>query len=396
MDYRLMSFYNAPPLDCRDLMTLLGQSTLNDFAALPHDLRRQFRKEIQLLIRNDTSLLYAAPGDVADVWAVPRDDAEMHLPMKIGNFTDFMCALEHVQTTGRLAGYGQVPANFFSMPLAYNGRASSVIVSGVDVSRPNGILNVDQGGCQYAASKKLDYEVEMGMFVSQPVSHGNAVAASVARNHIFGFVLLNDWSARDVQFNEMMPLGPFNGKAFATSISPWVVTLDALEDTGALVPSAPGGDVTGGSNTNNKFLECSDDLSVRVTSYISRNDGKSRELLAQSDLKHLYWSPFQMLAHHSSSGCGLLTGDLLGTGTLSSTAEQAAELGQGFEGKRSGCLHELVLAGTRPLKLGDGSVLTWLEDGDTVILEGWAGSADKAIGFGELVNQITPVKELPQ
>jgi fumarylacetoacetase len=139
------------------------------------------------------------------------------------------------------------------MPLAYNGRASSVIVSGVDVSRSNGILNVDQGGCQYAASKKLDYEVEMGMFVSQPVSHGNAVAASVARNHIFGFVLLNDWSARDVQFNEMMPLGPFNGKAFATSISPWVVTLDALEDTGALVPSAPGGDVTGGSNTNNKF-----------------------------------------------------------------------------------------------------------------------------------------------
>jgi fumarylacetoacetase len=261
-----------------------------------------------------------------------------------------------------------------------------------------------------ATSQKLVYEVELGVFVSQPVPYGETVPASRARDHIFGFVLLNDWSARDIQFFEMTPLVPFNGKGTATSISPWVVTLEALEEAGAVIP-CEAGDQVGGKNTSIPFLQCQHDVSVQVSSYLSRKyhpggiragqfsdtlgganldiilgtGGPKRELLGRSDLKHLHWSPFQMLAHHSSSGCGLTAGDLLGTGTLSSTEEQAA----GFEKyhdsiRRSGCLQEIVQAGKKPFPLSNGSELVYLEDGDTVTIEGWAGSGDSAIGFGSL------------
>ncbi|KXJ85247.1 hypothetical protein Micbo1qcDRAFT_223639 [Microdochium bolleyi] len=398
--------------------TFGSQSTLNDFAALPADLRCTFRRQIQLTVEDSTSVLYSERLAAADdPLAIPRSEVTMHLPMRIGSFTDFMCAHEHVQNVGRLAGYDAVPPNFFEIPLAYNGKASSVIVSGKPVRRPHGIFPSGGPGTTttppplpgYAPTRKLDYEVKMGIFVSRPVEYGTSVPASRARAHI--------------QLYEMTPLGPFNGKSAATSISPWVVTLDALEEAGALGPhladnpaaagAGAGGaarSVRSGKDTTVPFLQCSDDISVQVTSYISRDKGRTKEKLATSDLKHLHWSPFQMLAHQSSSGCGLSTGDLVGTGTLSSSAEQAAAAAaetassagssdseRGGERRRRtgrlGCLQEIVMGGAEPVRLSDGSQLTWIEDGDTVLLEGWAGTGDRRIGFGTVSNMVVPAAE---
>ncbi|KAF2010172.1 hypothetical protein BU24DRAFT_357005 [Aaosphaeria arxii CBS 175.79] len=353
---------------------LLPKSSLNQFTALAPSLRRDFRSSIQSMIHNEASVLYKPVGPGRRPAIVPGTEAKMHLPMRIGSFTDFMCSLEHVQTVGKLAGYPTVPPNFYHIPLAYNGRASSIIVSGQDLPRPIGMLPGSDIP-YYSHSRKLDYEVEMGVFISQEIPYGESVNAATAREHIFGFVLMNDWSARDIQFYEMTPLGPFNGKAAGTSISPWIVTLDALEEAGALIVSEARG-LVGGKNTMSPFLQCPYDISAQVRH--SGDGGSSKEMLGISDLKHLHWSPFQMLAHQSSSACGISTGDLFGTGTLSSTVEQ------------SGCLQEIVSGGQRPMKLSDGSELTWLEDGDTVIMEAWAGSRGKQIGFGELRTLVTP------
>ncbi|KAJ4049312.1 hypothetical protein NW756_006544 [Fusarium oxysporum] len=365
-----------------------GQSTLNDFATLAVDVRNSLRKSIQEALRDESSIVYRE-----DAGIIAADQVTMHVPMKIGGFTDFMCSLEHVQTMGRMAGYNEVPQNFFDLPAAYNGRASSVIASGQNVTRPHGIIP-GPNGATYAPSQKFDFELEMGVFISNPIKYGEPTPASRVRDHVFGFVLLNDWSARDIQFYEMAPLGPFNGKATATSISPWIVTVEALEEAGALLTTEDLG-LRGGKNTTIPFLRCQDDVAVRVSTSLSRN-GVTEDLLGKSDLKHLHWSPFQMVAHHSSSGCGLDTGDLLGTGTLSSSTDQIKDFGSDHDAiRRSGCLAELVLGGTRPFTLSDGSELIWLEDGDTVTMEGWAGAGDRVIGFGKVSAKILPANEFP-
>ncbi|GAB1199437.1 hypothetical protein APSETT444_008786 [Aspergillus pseudonomiae] len=265
----------------------------------------------------------------------------------MGGFTDYTCSLEHVVNVGRVAGFGDVPPSFRKQPLAYNGRASSVVASGTPIQRPYGVGSDGLYPCQ-----KLDYEVELGMFVSTKVPIGELIPASRARDYIFGFVLLNDWSARDVQFAEMIPLGPFNGKSCGTSISTWVVTMDALEEAGAIGPAKP--DVA--------------------------TEGK-----------------FTMLAHHTSAGCGLAPGDLIGTGTLSSSAKQASEdLDQASTGLgRLGCIHELTAGGKTPVQLANSVSLGWLEDNDEITMEGWVGEGNSRIGFGQVTGRIAPVAQAP-
>ncbi|KAF5637933.1 fumarylacetoacetate hydrolase [Fusarium sp. NRRL 52700] len=384
LDLRIL-IQDGLPAD-KSVKEAFASSSLNAFAALAPNIRNSLRKAIQEALRDESSILYRQVAGI-----IAADQVTMHVPMKIGGFTDFMCSLEHVQTMGRMAGYSEVPQNFFDLPAAYNGRASSVIVSGQNLTRPHGIIP-GSNGATYAPSQKFDFELEMGVFISNPIKYGEPTPASRAREHVFGFVLLNDWSARDIQFYEMAPLGPFNGKATATSISPWIVTVEALEEAGALL-TTKSADLKGGKNTTIPFLQCQDDVAVLVSTSLSRN-GVTQELLGKSDLKHLHWSPFQMVAHHSSSGCGLNTGDLLGTGTLSSSTEQIKEFGSHYDPiRRSGCLAELVLGGARPFTLSDGSELVWLEDGDTVTMEGWAGSGDRTIGFGRVSAKVLPAKE---
>ncbi|GKT57961.1 2-hydroxyhepta-2,4-diene-1,7-dioate isomerase [Colletotrichum tofieldiae] len=241
---------------------------------------------------------------------------------------------------GAFPGHDEVPSNSYHIPLAYNGRASSVVISGVPIIRPWGYIPTPDGP-KFQPTQKMDFEVEMGIFIAKPLDIGEAVPASQARDHIFGMVLLNDWSARDIKFYEMVPLGPFNGKACGTSISPWIVTLDALEEAGAVI------DVEAGKLPGRH----------------------SKSLFAQSKLKHLHWSPLQMVAHQSSAGCGLNSGDLLCTGTMSSTEQQASEDGVLAGTGRSGCLQEATKNAKHPLPLENGQKLIWIEDGDEVVME---------------------------
>ncbi|KAL2207520.1 hypothetical protein CC79DRAFT_1342123 [Sarocladium strictum] len=363
------------------------KGNLNAFAALPRATRSKLRKDIQCALTDGSSFIYVGPSSSA---IIPTSRAIMHMPMAVPNFTDFMCSFEHVSTVGKLAGHEQVPPSFYNIPLGYNGRASSVVVSGKSITRPTGMVQTPDGAV-YSACQKLDYEAEVGMFISQPVSYDSIVPEARMHEHVFGFVLLNDWSARDVQFYEMSPLGPFLGKAGATSISPWVVTLDALAEAGALHQLGSADPI---EMTLSPFIRRTINLSVHVTSFVIRSGGHELEKLGESNVAHLHWSPFQMAAHLSSSGYGLATGDLIGTGTLSSTRGQALQCGNDPE-RRSGCLCEIVQGGRQPLQLSDGSSMTWLEDGDAVVLQGWAGSGEARIGFGQLHNIVAPSRRLP-
>ncbi|KAE8136066.1 hypothetical protein BDV38DRAFT_294102 [Aspergillus pseudotamarii] len=367
---------------------IFREPTLNRFAALPRPVRSKIRKDIQELIKTADSPLYNQ-GEQPKL-LIARAAVSMHLPFSMGGFTDYTCSLEHVTNVGRVAGFGDIPPSFRNQPLAYNGRASSVVASGTPIQRPYGVGSDGLYPCQ-----KLDYEVELGMFVSTKIPIGELIPASRARDYIFGFVLLNDWSARDVQFAEMIPLGPFNGKSCGTSISTWVVTMDALEEAGAIVP-AKADVATAGKFTSNPFLKCAEDVSIDVSTFISRGDSH-RTPISRSNLKHTYWSAFQMLAHHTSAGCGLAPGDLIGTGTLSSSAKQAGEdLEQASTGLgRLGCIHELTAGGKNPVQLASNLSLAWLQDNDEITLEGWAGEGDSRIGFGQVVGRIAPVAEVP-
>jgi fumarylacetoacetase len=252
------------------------------------------RKDIKSLVVSAESVLYNEERQ--HIYLHRLSEVRLHMPMKVEGFSDFMCSLEHVTNVsqlmlrqtyarkrnatnipnqvGSLRGASQAPPNFFNMPLGYNGRASSVVVDGTSIRRPSGIILSDNGRVEYEPCKKLDFEMEMGFFVSQKLAFGQTLPASRAHEHIFGFVLLNDWSARDIQFHESTPLGPFNGKAFATSISPWVVTLDALEEAGAIIPVETTR-LNSGKETSISHLRSAFDVTVQTMTYLTSKLNRS-------------------------------------------------------------------------------------------------------------------------
>src|SRR5271170_4947580 len=241
--------------------------------------------------------------------------------------------------------------SFEYFPTAYNGRASSVVVSGTPISRPIGMVRSPGNPSPYtfAPTSRLDYELEMGIFIGPPIPLGHILTADEATEHIFGFVLLNDWSARDVQFAEMTPLGPFNGKGTATSISPWVIMPEALmqSQTGTTSVEAQRNRAHFASHLQQEPENSTWDIELEVQLIPHGANGANADAattLCRSNLKHGYWSPAQMIAYHSSSGCGLATGDLIGTGTLSAGGHSEAT-------PTLACLHELTKAGTRPIAL---------------------------------------------
>lgn len=275
---------------------------------------------------------------------------------------------------------------FYHFPPMYTGRTTSIIPSGQAIKRPKGMIPAQPGSSdfEFKTSAKFDFEVEMGMFVSKPVALGQRIEADDGKEHIFGLVLLNDWSARDIQFGEMIPMGPSNGKASGTTISPWVVMPEALEEAEidfvsqraqADMPSHP---PHLRHSAGNKFLW---DINIEAT---VRGPGEKPAIVCRSNFKDLYWSPGQMLAHFVSAGSGSNSGDLLGTGTASSP-------GHTSEAPTLGCLFELTEGGRKPFELPSGRKLSWLEDGDEVILTGWArGKGGKRIGFGEAAGRVLP------
>lgn len=358
---------------------------LNAFAALPAKTRTAVREQLISALKD---------GSLPEEIAHKLSEIQSHLPVNIPGYTDFFCSLEHCQNVSRschgrnglltdvkcspMSG-GKIPENFFNAPSAYNGRASSVIPSPSLVRRPRGVFwKPGNKEAEYGVSKLVDFELEMGYIVSKSVPYGETMKVDDAPDHIFGFVLLNDWSSRDIQIHEMPPLGPFNSKSFGTTISPWIITLDALD----AFRTAPK------HKTNPlEHLRFADfdrgTFDVKLAVHLER-DGK-RHKLCTSNLNYLYWTPFQQLTHHASANCGIRTGDTMGTGTIS--GDGVSDDGKKYE---LGCLFEATQHATKPLQLEGGVEVGYLLNGDSVVLSAWCEDADgkHVLGFGECRGQL--------
>jgi len=357
--------------------------TLNDLMALGPGAWSTFRNRVSEVLRSDSTLGKRAARD-ADALLVPQRDVSMQLPARVGDYSDFYASIAHATNVGSMfRPDNPLLPNYKWVPIGYHGRASSIVVSGTPVQRPAGQRQPETAGPPaYGPSARLDYELEVGMFVGQGNALGSAIPIGQAHRHLFGFCLLNDWSARDIQAWEYQPLGPFLAKSFATSVSPWVVT------TAALAPfRVPRRERARDEPQPLPYLDDPTDresgafdviLEVYIQSRVMRERGQAPMRVSRSRLAELYWSPAQLIAHHTSNGCNLQPGDILGSGTVSGETKESR-----------GCLLELAWRGSEPLTLPSGESRRFLEDGDTVTLRGFAERAGfRRIGFGECSGEI--------
>jgi fumarylacetoacetase len=354
---------------------VFNQPSLNAFIALGQAIWRETRACISDLLRHDNPRLREDLGLRAQA-LVPIEDARLHLPVEIGGYTDFYSSKEHATNVGMMFRdpKNALLPNWLHLPVGYNGRASSVVVSGTPVRRPNGQTKAPNAeNPSFGPSRKLDIELETAFIVGEGNALGEPIPAGEAEQHIFGMVLMNDWSARDIQQWEYVPLGPFNSKIFATSISPWVVTLDALEPFRVEGPAQDPEPLP--------YLrqdgKASVDLHLEVA--LLPEDAAEATTISRTNFRHMYWSMAQQLAHHTVSGCNTRTGDLMGSGTIS-----------GPEPDSFGSLLELTWNGQKPLALSGGGERSFLEDGDDVIITGWCQGDGYRVGFGEVTGRVTP------
>ena len=309
---------------------------------------------------------------------VAQGDAEMHMPFAVSEYTDFYAGRHHAQNVGTMfrGPENALPPNWLHIPIGYNGRASSVVVSDTDIRRPWGQLKGPNDVLpRFAPSQRFDIELEMGAIVGTP-SDG-PISVQEADNNIFGYVLLNDWSARDIQAWEYQPLGPFQAKATATSISPWIVTKAALEPFRCDTPARE-------FELLDHLKDCGPMLYDIDLSITLAPEGKAATTIARTNYNEMYYSAAQQLAHHTTSGCPMNTGDLLGSGTIS-----------GPEKHNRGSLLELSWGGKEPITLDTGETRSFIEDGDTLTLSGAAKGDGYTIGFGDCTGQILPALDDP-
>eukprot|EP00928_Gymnodinium_smaydae_P023775 TRINITY_DN19484_c0_g1_i1.p1 TRINITY_DN19484_c0_g1~~TRINITY_DN19484_c0_g1_i1.p1 ORF type:complete len:441 (+),score=100.54 TRINITY_DN19484_c0_g1_i1:76-1398(+) len=363
----------------------LAAPTLNAFMAAGPERWREVRQELQQKLLQDDhagSLKNVASDELAEI-VHAQQDVDMMMPSQIGDYTDCYASREHASNVGKMFrpdGNPLLP-NWLHIPVGYHGRASSVVISGTPLRRPRGqtvAKGQDQGPPSFGPSKLMDFELEVGCFVGPGNALGQPISLDKAEDHIFGLVLLNDWSARDIQKWEYVPLGPFLGKSFGTTISPWVVPLDALKHARVPTPSQadpqPLPYIRQPSGSKQGF-----DVHLEVD--LQSSEMASAETIVKSNLKHMYWSLAQQLTHHASNGCNLRPGDLLGTGTIS-----------GPDAGSEGSMLELCWAGTKEIKLDGGKVVRkFLQDGDKVVIRGHALGADgERIGFGDCSGLLLP------
>jgi len=346
---------------------VFAQPSLNAFMALGPDVWSKTRARISELLRHDNPEL-RDNDELRSEALVPLTDATLHVPFSVAGYTDFYSSKEHATNVGVMfrGKDNALQPNWLHMPIGYNGRASTVVVSGTKVRRPRGQLkppNVDAPS--FSPCKRLDFELEMGVVVGQPSRMGEMLAEEEAEDMIFGFVLLNDWSARDIQQWEYVPLGPFQAKAFATSISPWVVTREALEPFRVKGPAQ--------DPVPLPYLQQRNAQNYDLELYVGlRAAGMSAEhTICRTNFKYMYWSSVQQLMHHASSGCAMNVGDLLGSGTIS-----------GPEKDQRGSLLEISWNGTEPIELAGGVKRSFLEDGDSLVMRGWCQGNGYRVGFG--------------
>jgi fumarylacetoacetase len=366
-------------LEARGLLRPAGdarvfdRASINAYMTLGPKVWSQARARIGELLRSEVATL-RDDKSLRQTALVPRDGATLHLPIEVMGFTDFYSSREHASNVGKMfRPHGEpLMPNWLHMPIGYNGRASTVVVSGTPVRRPNGQMKPPQANAPtQGASRRLDFELEMGVVVGQPNQIGTPISMAQAEEMIFGFVLLNDWSARDIQPWEQPPLGPFQAKAFATSISPWVVPREALAPFLVDGPQQQPIPLPYLSRKGRQNYDISLEVGLRARG--------SETIISRTNFKYMYWSSAQQLAHHAFCGCAMRVGDLLGSGTIS-----------GPEKHERGSLLELSWNGTEPLTLEGGAQRTFLEDGDTLTLRGHAQGDGYRVGFGECSGTILP------
>ncbi len=352
---------------------ILQQACWNPLMEMPTDNWRAFRSQLVSLLREG-----APDKDGILPHLYPINDVQLHMPFEVSEFTDFYAGRHHATNVGTMfrGAENALPPNWLHIPIGYNGRASSVVVSGTPVRRPWGQLkSPDQALPAFMPSRRFDLELEMGAIVGR--SSQGPVSVDEADAMIFGYVLLNDWSARDIQAWEYQPLGPFQAKATATTISPWIVTAEALESFRVNTPERECELLPHLKDTGPMLYDI--DLSVTLTP-----EGKSGTTIAQTNYREMYYSAAQQLAHHTTSGCPMRTGDLLGSGTIS-----------GPEKSMRGSLLELSWGGKEPLTLDTGDSRSFLEDGDNLTLSGHAQGDGYRIGFGDCAGTLLPALENP-
>ena len=353
--------------------TVFARDSLNAFLALGRPVWRKTREILQHLLAAGTATL----RDDAALRARSfhrRAEVTMQLPARIGDYTDFYSSYHHAFNVGTMfrGPENALMPNWKWLPIAYHGRASSIVPSGVDVLRPHGqIKPPDAAAPIFGLSRALDFELETAFFIGPPNKLGEAVPIEQAADHIFGIVLMNDWSARDIQTWEYQPLGPFLAKNFCTSISPWIVTMEALEPFRKPLPAQ--------DPTPLPYLRAPSDFTfdIRLEAELQTAKMSEPQTITVSNFQNLYWSITQQLAHHTVGGCNLQPGDLLASGTISGPAEDAR-----------GSMLELTWRGANPLQLPNGETRKWLEDGDRLTIRGWCEGEGYRVGFGEVTGRV--------
>lgn len=357
---------------------IFQSGTLNKFMDYTPDFWREIREKVSQLLRHDNPILQKDFANIGQSkYFEAQDKVQMHLPAYIGDYTDFYSSKEHASNIGSMFRDKNNPLlpNWLHLPIGYHGRSSSIVISQTAVTRPSGQVFVEgSDGPIVTASQRLDFELEMAFFVGKGNRLGIPLAIEKAEDSIFGLVLLNDWSARDIQKWEYVPLGPFISKSFATSISPWIVSLEALEP---FRTSGPKQDPEPLDYLKNPAEKTHHNLNLEVL--LKTENLTTPVCLCKTNTKYLYWSMAQQLAHHTKTGCNLRSGDLLASGTIS-----------GADRSAYGSLVEISWGGKDPFILPNGEKRSFLLDGDEVIMRAWGEGKGYRIGFGEVRGKILP------
>ena len=355
---------------------VFSNDILNAFLEVGRKKCGEVRMKVSELLDSENSILRNNENEIREVF-VNMDDAQMHMPINVRNYTDFYSSKEHATNIGTMFRDPEnaLLPNWKHLPVAYHGRASSIIISGQDIYRPKGqTKSPDDPRPVYGATQRLDFELEIAFVTCKSNALGDQITLADAEDYIFGFCLFNDWSARDIQAWEYVPLGPFLAKNFASAISPWIVTLDALE------PFRVDGPTQEEKVLAYLAFEGSKNFDINLEVFI--NPDKSEEVsVCKSNFRHMYWNVNQQLAHHTVNGCNIQVGDMYASGTISGPTPDTY-----------GSMLELAWKGTKPIRMKDGSVRKFINDGDEVILRGYCEKNGIRIGFGEVRNRVLPAK----
>lgn len=352
---------------------VLNQKTLNAFIALGKPVTNAVRLKIQALFSEEN----AAQKDSLIAYLIPVADAEMLMPVHIPNYTDFYSSREHATNVGTMfrdPNNALLP-NWLHLPVGYHGRASSIVVSGTPLHRPKGQTKADdQTAPTFGPSRLLDFELEVGFVVGKETQLGDSISTANAEEYIFGLLLFNDWSARDMQKWEYVPLGPFLAKNFGSSVSPWIVTLEALEPFRVASPAQ--------EPTPLPYLqfEGQKNYDIQLEVDISAENGATKTV-SKSNFKYMYWNMCQQLAHHTVNGCNVEVGDLYASGTIS-----------GPDKDSYGSMLEISWGGKNPVTMPDGTERKFILDNDTVTIKGHCAKDNIRVGFGQVSNKILPAK----